>query len=300
MNYALTDKMRCLSIIRKAGEQCWGGAPSSSRMVSRQLIGSYRPTLVSVAAGVSSAEPTRPYFPSVSPREVGAHEILARFDKEGHFASGKAREDILHVICRFDKGSDSSVIPGMAKGPIISNIPMAKVAASDSVNVGSHIPLEATRSLIDELQLGCENSVGLTFAREARRQDDPLSKCVVQERCGMGSVELQPGSLESGADLVVCQGKKRNKEAGGLSLSLDPKRGKEKLLVDLGVLETSVADTFHMGLEGCTKSTRLRCVLKLGRAGKQNSSVRQAVNLGGFTFSFKAKEAGHTMPPTLP
>lgn len=116
----------------------------------------------------------------------------------------------------------------------------------------------------------------------------------------MGSVELQPGSLESGADLVVCQGKKRNKEAGGLSLSLDPKRGKEKLLVDLGVLETSVADTFHMGLEGCTKSTRLRCVLKLGRAGKQNSSLRQAVNLGGFTFSFKAKEAGHTMPPTPP
>ncbi|KAB1212776.1 hypothetical protein CJ030_MR5G011876 [Morella rubra] len=162
---------------------------------------------------------------------------------------------------------------------------MAQLAPSKAGKVGPFTLIEATSSSLNVLNLGRACSGGLNVGDETSLLVSQAHSSTVQFisglplRGGLGPMENPSICLVSGASSVFTQGLKRCKELGGMSLSLEPKHGKEKLHVGVAAMETSLADTFHIGVAGGSVMV-LRLNVLIGANGRPGSKLHdlKAVN----------------------
>lgn len=157
-------------------------------------------------------------------------------------------------------------------------------------------------SLGHEILDGLDNAGGDVGHMMGLKENNPgaFSHRVPLEGCGLGQSGIQSLGCVHGNKPAVGTGRKRCIDIDGMSTSPDPKRGKEKQTVEDRELGNSLAAPFQMGVDISTKPLRFRRILKMSRASLKKSTMKQVKELDSTQTSFKAKEEGHTMPPTSP
>lgn len=103
---------------------------------------------------------------SGNPRAIGGFQRMDSSSSKGKDVASKIGVDPLHDSSRYVEGYDVSVNSGLEGCSVYSKTTPTTLALIFNAQAGSVHPIEATRSTLDGLQLGHDNSAGRSVDEE--------------------------------------------------------------------------------------------------------------------------------------